>query len=160
MAGRKTLCCQVNFRVPFMKVSRMISLKLTGFAAATGLLLAAAQAVAATPPALYTSAQATAGAAVFTQSCAMCHGANLQGGAGPALTGASFDSASANKTIGSVFTLITTQMPLGSGGSLTHDQYTAVMAYILTKNDYPAGSTPLDYTTSLASTVPFVAQAK
>jgi mono/diheme cytochrome c family protein len=143
-----------------MKVSRMISLKLTGFAAATGFLLAAAQAGAATTPALYTSAQATAGAAVFTQSCAMCHGANLQGGAGPALTGASFDSASANKTIGSVFTLITTQMPLGSGGSLTHDQYTAVMAYILTKNDYPAGSTPLEYTTSLASTVPFVAQAK
>ena len=143
-----------------MKVSQMISLKLTGFAAAAGLLLAASQAVAAAPPALYTAAQATAGAAVFTQSCAMCHGANLQGGARPGADRCGLRFGIRNKTIGSVFTLITTQMPLGSGGSLTHDQYTAVMAYILTKNSYPAGSTPLDYTTSLASTVPLVAQGK
>jgi mono/diheme cytochrome c family protein len=142
-----------------MKVKPTMRFKLTGFAAA-GLLLSAAQAVAATPPALYTSAQAAAGAAVFAQSCAMCHGANLQGGAGPTLLGQSFASASNNRTIGSLFSIIAYKMPLGSVGSLTHDQYTAVMAYILTKNGYPAGSTALDYNTGLASTVPLVSQVK
>jgi mono/diheme cytochrome c family protein len=141
----------------------MRSVKMTGkitLSAAAGLLLAVAQANAATPPALYTAAQASAGAGVFTQSCAMCHGANLQGGAGPALLGQSFAPAAANHTVGAIFTLIATKMPLGSPGSLTHDQYTDVMAYILTQNGYPAGSTALDYTTTLASTTPLVSQVK
>jgi mono/diheme cytochrome c family protein len=39
----------------------------------------------ASKPALYTDAQATAGAAVYAQSCAACHGSQLEGVAAPAL---------------------------------------------------------------------------
>jgi hypothetical protein len=49
-------------------------------------------------------------------------------------------------------------MPAGAPGSLTHDQYTAIMAYILQKNGYPAGSTALDFTATQTSTVPLVSQ--
>ena len=131
--------------------------KTTGLAVA-GLLLAAAQAGAATPPALFTQAQQTAGASVYTQNCAECHGANLEGGVGPALSGPDFAPVSKADTVHKIFKIITTKMPLGQPGSLSHDQYAEVMAYILSKNGYPAGSTALDYNSTLTSTVPFVSQ--
>jgi mono/diheme cytochrome c family protein len=136
----------------------MKTLTLAGLAA--GLLLAATAANAATPPALYTSAQASSGATVYAQNCAMCHGDNLEGGAAPALVGQSFASAGSGATVGSIFTTIAQQMPATSPGSLTQDQYTDVMAYILSKNGYTAGSTALDYNTSLSSNVPVVSQGK
>lgn len=129
------------------------------FLTAGALVLLAGPAYAATP-AIYTAAQATAGAKVFSQNCAICHGANLQGEAGPTLLGQSFASAANNYTVGAIFGEIAEQMPAGAPGSLTHDQYTQVMAYILNKNGYPAGTTALDYNASLASTVPLVSQVK
>ena len=133
--------------------------KMTGFAAA-GLLLAAAAAGAATPPALYTQAQATAGAAVYATSCAMCHGADLKGQAGPALLGQAFAAPGNKYTVGSVFTEIAQQMPVSAPSSLTHEQYADIMAYILSKNGYPAGTVALDYTAGMASTEPLVSQVK
>ena len=105
----------------------MKAIRTTGLAILAA--FAAAAASAATPPAIYTAAQATAGAAIYAQNCAMCHGANLAGEA-------------------------------GNPGGLTHDQYSAVMAYILQQNGYPAGSAALDYNASLASSVPLVSQVK
>jgi mono/diheme cytochrome c family protein len=139
--------------------NRMNKINYPVFAIA-GLLLAAAPAGAATPPAIYTAAQAAAGGTVFSQNCAMCHGANMQGEAGPALLGQSFAAAGSNYTVGAIFSEVAEQMPAGNPGSLTHDQYASVMAYILNKNGYPAGSTALDYNASLASTVPLVSQVK
>jgi len=115
---------------------------------------------AASVPAIYTAAQATAGAAVFSANCAVCHGAALQGEAGPTLIGQSFASASSNYTVGAIFGEIAQQMPAGNPGSLTHDQYAQVMAYILSKNGYPAGAKALDYNASLGSSVPLVSQVK
>jgi mono/diheme cytochrome c family protein len=123
-------------------------------------LLTGAQALAAPPLAVYTAAQATAGAAVFATNCSMCHGAALQGVQAPALVGQSFAPATMQYTVGSIFTLITGQMPLGNPGSLSHSDYAAVMAFILSKNGYPAGETALDYTAALSSTVPLVSQVK
>jgi mono/diheme cytochrome c family protein len=123
-------------------------------------MLAAPIANAASVPALYTGAQAVAGAKVFAQNCAMCHGAALQGMAGPALVGQSFASASNNYTIGAIFGEIAQQMPAGDPGSLTQTQYAAAMAFILSKNGYPAGPKKLDYTASLGSAVPLISQVK
>jgi len=111
-------------------------------------------------PAIYTAAQASAGAAVFSANCAMCHGAALEGEAGPTLVGQSFAAASNNYTVGAIFGEIAEQMPAGNPGSLTHDQYAQVMAFILSKNGYPAGPKALDYNASLGSTVPLVSQVK
>jgi mono/diheme cytochrome c family protein len=90
----------------------------------------------------------------------MCHGAALEGAAGPALIGQALAPAASNYTVGAIFSEIAQQMPAGNPGSLTHDQYAAVMAYILDKNGYPAGATALDYNASLASTTPLVSQGK
>jgi len=120
----------------------------------------AAGANAATPAALYTPSQATAGATVYTQNCAGCHGGALQGGVGPALTGANFAGPFSQTTVGTVFSIISSQMPADRPGGLSHTEYENVMAYILSQNGYSAGSSALDYNASLASTVPLVSQVK
>lgn len=83
--------------------------------------------VAATVP--YTSAQVATGATVYAKYCLSCHGAHLQGVAGPALTGAGF--AHANLSVTQIDGIVTQQMPLSAPGSLSKSNYAAVMAYIL-----------------------------
>jgi mono/diheme cytochrome c family protein len=77
----------------------------------------------------YTAAQLTAGSAVYAKYCLSCHGAKLQGVAGPALTGTGF--AHANLNVGQINTIVTQQMPLNAPGTLSKSDYAAVMAYVL-----------------------------
>jgi alcohol dehydrogenase (cytochrome c) len=77
----------------------------------------------------YTPAQVTAGSAVYTQHCVSCHGAHLQGVSGPALTGSGF--AHSSLTIAQLYGIVAQQMPLTAPGSLSKNDYAAVMAYIL-----------------------------
>lgn len=137
----------------------MKQVMITGSAIA-GLLLCASAAAAGTPPALFTAAQASAGATAFAQNCASCHGADLKGGAGPALIGQGFAAAGSGATVGSIFTTMAEQMPSSSPGSLSQTQYEDIMAYVLQQNGYPAGSAALVYKDSLTSTVPLVSQVK
>lgn len=96
-------------------------------------------------PALFTADQATAGAAVYQQSCASCHGGGLEGVSAPALKGAAFgDMATAQGlTADSLLEVTAASMPQSDPGSLKPDDYNAVVAYILQQNGYPAGATPL-----------------
>lgn len=122
------------------------------------LLVAAALCVAAAPlaiaptaiaqaakPALYTDAQATAGAQVYASSCASCHGAALEGVAAPALKGAPFGemSTAQSMTAATLLDVIANTMPQSDPGSLKPEDYAAVTAYILQQNGYPAGSEAL-----------------
>ena len=116
-------------------VSVLTTIGFVGMAAGVG---------AATPLALYTPSQATAGADVYAQNCAACHGAGLQGGAGPALTGQSFAGPANHATVGTIFSVIAEQMPADRPGGLSHTEYENVMAYILSQNGYVAGSSALD----------------
>ncbi|HEX4117793.1 MAG TPA: cytochrome c [Rhizomicrobium sp.] len=96
-------------------------------------------------PALYTDAQAQAGAAVYSQACAACHGQQLEGVAAPALKGSVFgEMANAQGlTADALLDVIANTMPQSDPGSLKPDDYNAVTAYILQQNGYPAGSAPL-----------------
>lgn len=96
-------------------------------------------------PALYTDAQAQAGAAVYSQACAACHGQQLEGVAAPALKGPAFgEMANAQElTADALLDVIANTMPQSDPGSLKPDDYNAVTAYILQQNGYPAGSAAL-----------------
>ncbi len=91
----------------------------------------------------------------YAQSCAICHGSRMQGATGPALAGANARASS----IGDFFGYVTTRMPQGTPGSLTHDQYVDIMAYILQMNGYTASGTPLTYQQAEKSTAPLRAPA-
>ena len=63
------------------------------------------------------------GGDIYLKECAVCHGASLQGGSAPALTGPSFGRSHLNADVQT--------MPLTAPGSLKPDEYAAVMAYLL-----------------------------
>jgi mono/diheme cytochrome c family protein len=114
----------------------------------------------AAPAALYTATQANAGHADFETHCSMCHGRDLQGIAGPTLVGPSFASRSNNYTVAAIFDELSQQMPAGAPGSLSNTQYADIMAFILSRNGYPAGPTPLTYDAAQSSTVKLISRVK
>ncbi len=95
-------------------------------------------------PALYTKAQAAAGAAVFAANCVSCHGTNLQGTAAPSVAGTDFLKAAKNNgwTMQALRALVFTDMPFNNPGSLSPNEYAEVLAFLLASNCYPAGTTP------------------
>jgi len=109
---------------------------------------------AATLPALYTQAQADDGMSQYSANCAQCHGDQLQGRYGPGLKGKHFATEKAAYTVGDVFRVVATNMPAAQPGTLAHDDYVQIMAFLLQQNGYPAGTTPLTYDAALKSTVP------
>ena len=96
-------------------------------------------------PALYTADQASAGAGVYAQACAACHGGQLEGVAAPALKGSVFGEMATAQglTVDALLDVITNTMPQSDPGSLKPEEYSAVTAYILQQNGYPAGTTAL-----------------
>jgi len=102
----------------------------------------AVSAAAAQPP--FTAAQAKAGALVYRAQCVQCHGADLQGAAGPAVGGTEFlQTAQRNKwTLADMRTTVFENMPFSNPGSLTPKQYANVMAFLLASNCYRAGPKP------------------
>jgi len=93
---------------------------------------------------VYTTAQAQQGAKLFGDNCGMCHAPDLSGGAGPPLAGKTFMMKWTGQTADDLHDVVSTQMPLTAPGSLKPDQYLALLAFILSKNGYPAGDSPLD----------------
>jgi polar amino acid transport system substrate-binding protein len=106
-------------------------------------------------PALYTKAQVAAGAKIYSSTCAQCHGENLEGSVGPALRGPNMVrlAQKTKLTISDFFQFMALQMPLNAPASLSKDQYASIMAYILSRNGYPAGSKPLSYDVATHSNV-------
>jgi hypothetical protein len=49
---------------------------------------------------------------------------------------------------------MTTSMPMNAPASLKHDQYVAIMAFILSKNGYHPGSSPLTFSAAINSKAP------
>lgn len=111
---------------------------------------------AAAAPKLYSPAQANTGEKLYASKCAMCHGANLEGGAGPPLSGPNLTTLGekTHLTIGDMFTYITTNMPMNAPASLSKEQYGAIMAYILKFNGYPPGTKPLTYAAASSNKTP------
>jgi mono/diheme cytochrome c family protein len=112
--------------------------------------MAAAPHAASKPPALYSSAQAAQGETLYATKCAMCHGTNLEGGAGPPLSGQNMTTLGekTHLTVGDMYNYIVSNMPMNAPGSLTKDEYVKITAYILKQNGYPSGSKPLTPSTA------------
>lgn len=102
-----------------------------------------AQAPASVLAGVYTAEQATRGKAIYTENCAMCHGDKLDGqeASFPVLAGNEFVGHWQN--VGEVFDKINLSMPATSPGSLKPAEVADVVAYILSVNKYPAGTSEL-----------------
>jgi mono/diheme cytochrome c family protein len=116
----------------------------------TALAAAALSAVRAQEPAnrtvldgVYAAEQAKRGETVYTDNCAACHDPTLAGGVGPALAGMEFIAGWKERTVGELFESIKDTMPLTAPGTLTPAQTADTVAFILSFNQFPAGTTEL-----------------
>jgi nitrate/TMAO reductase-like tetraheme cytochrome c subunit len=102
----------------------------------------------------YTEEQAASGARTFTQSCAPCHGANLEGGIGPALKGTSWQQLYGGAKLLTVWGEIKGPMAQYAGKTFSTQQSLDILSYLLQQNGVPAGKQPLADTRELSDTIP------
>ena len=92
----------------------------------------------------YTNAQAEAGATLYSTTCAVCHLANFQGSfEAPELAGPNFRNTWGGRPVSEVLEFISTTMPPQAAGSLSAEQVTSIVAYLLRANEVPSGTSPL-----------------
>ena len=93
---------------------------------------------------VYTEEQAGRGQRTYEQECAACHLDDLMGdGIAPSLVGSSFFFRWSDLSISDMYTAIRTTMPQGAPASLSPSGYADISAYLLQKNNVPAGDTEL-----------------
>ncbi len=102
-------------------------------------LLLYAQGALADGTGFFTAAQLSQGRWEYSQKCAVCHGAQLQGGGAPALKGRLFNDQWSSKTLKAFYTYVHNNMPLGQGGELNSQEYADIVSYILAQSGLPAG---------------------
>jgi mono/diheme cytochrome c family protein len=91
----------------------------------------------------YTTAQANRGHQLFNNYCAQCHMPDLTGAMGPALKGQQFLSAWETRTLADLLSFEHQNMPANNPGAVSDKQLADITAFILMKNGFPAGKTPL-----------------
>ena len=107
---------------------------------------------------VYTEAQAQRGEGLYAQYCASCHGPDLAGGEmAPGLTGGEFTSNWNDLSLGDLYERIRISMPQSAPGSLTRQQNSDILAFILRKMNTPVGQTELSTSTDELKAIKFLA---
>jgi alcohol dehydrogenase (cytochrome c) len=132
---------------PMRRMNRLdwrIRLGCAAWAACIISAAAGAQSLFDSGPVGFTGQQATRGAAAYRESCAACHGPNLNDGqfAGP-LKGAAFKAHWHDQSPDALWSLIMKRMPPASPGTLSSGTYADIEAYMLLENGDKAGTTEL-----------------
>jgi mono/diheme cytochrome c family protein len=92
---------------------------------------------ASSPKGVYTAEQATRGKDVYAGMCLSCH-AGMGNHTGPV-----FRARWGGHNVQELYGFISENMPKNDPGSLSPDEYTSVVAYLLQLNGMPAGAKPL-----------------
>jgi mono/diheme cytochrome c family protein len=115
----------------------------SGFLASLGVAVAA-QATRSVNEGVYTADQAKKGEGLYKEQCAACHGDNLEGsGPMPPLAGKDFLANWTGKTLGDLYEKTQTTMPATAPGTLTPDQTADIVAFLLSKDNFPTGAAAL-----------------
>lgn len=94
---------------------------------------------------VYTKLQANRGQNAYREDCLKCHGESLGGGeGGPPLAGEGFLRRWNGKSVGDLSEVIKKTMPSDDPGNLSSREYSDIVAYILSVNEFPAGQKELD----------------
>ena len=92
----------------------------------------------------YTAEQAADGAKLYVGQCAMCHGKQLEGTLeNPALRGGRFLGNWGHGTVAALANYIHRAMPQMAPSTLTPEDNSRIVAYLLQQNGMPAGKTAL-----------------
>ena len=90
---------------------------------------------------VYSDAQALRGEPLYAEECAYCHGAELEGTiSAPPLTAAALSARWHDKTLADLFEYQQAFMPMNSPGGFGRSQNVDILASILKKGGFPAGT--------------------
>jgi hypothetical protein len=93
---------------------------------------------------VYTEEQSKRGEPLYQEHCGLCHGEDLEGdGMAPALTGSAFLSNWDSLTLGDLFERIRISMPPAEPNSVGRPAKVDIVAFLLSANQFPAGTTAL-----------------
>lgn len=94
---------------------------------------------------VYTIDQAQRGKGLYDEKCASCHGVmtSTTPGMAPLLNDHVFQARWTDRTVGDLFDRIRTTMPQNEEGTLSSRHTAAIVAYILSANQLPAGGAEL-----------------
>ena len=104
---------------------------------------------------VYSARQATRGQPIYSAQCAECHGPALEGSSGTPLAGDAFLSNWSAQPLANLVEKIQKTMPFSLPGSLSRQQSTDLVAYILQAGKFPAGQA--DLTDAALSQIAFAA---
>ena len=106
---------------------------------------------------VYSAAQATRGQKIYADSCASCHGPDLDGnGQAPPLAGKEFNGDWIDLQLSDLFDRTRASMPADKPGSLTPAQTSDVIAFLLQKATFPAGPGDLPMDAAALKGIKFV----
>ena len=97
---------------------------------------AAAPAPEAESSAFYTTQQASRGDGLFRDNCVSCHSSSE-------FAGSSFQRRWRNRAVGDIYEFVLYSMPDDNPGGLPEQTYADIVAYLLSLNDFPSGSSEL-----------------
>ena len=99
---------------------------------------------------VYTTVQAQRGQALYTTECRACHGASLEGGLGPPLTGGSFLRIWNGRSLADLVDKIEHTMPATKPGTLSRPQAADLAAHLLQVGGFKAGAAELPANAALS----------
>lgn len=105
--------------------------------------IAATPAPVSTRDGVYTAAQAADGARLYAAQCAMCHGRMLEGTFEIPGLGDRFIAQWSNAPLSNLHDYLGRAMPQFAPGSLSPDNNSKIIAFLLQANGLPGGSTAL-----------------
>lgn len=107
---------------------------------------------------VYATAQADRGQSLYAKQCASCHKDDLGGhGTTPPLAGEDFAGKWDGQTLDDLLEKMQTSMPADHPGSLSREENTAILAFILRANDFPAGKKDLSSESGPLAKIRFIA---
>jgi mono/diheme cytochrome c family protein len=110
---------------------------------------------------VYTGAQAKRGEAIYAERCASCHAPDLSGmDQAPALADSEFRTEWNDLSMSDLFERTRISMPADNPGSLDRKQVADVLAFVLQKNDFPAGASEMPAESDQLKALTFVAKRR
>jgi mono/diheme cytochrome c family protein len=106
---------------------------------------------------VYSDAQAKRGSDIYANQCSSCHGPDLAGlDTAPPLAGADFNTDWNDLTVNDLFERIRVSMPADQPGTLSRQDVADVVAFLLSKGNFPAGQTDLPTQAEMLKDIKYV----
>jgi mono/diheme cytochrome c family protein len=106
---------------------------------------------------VYSKGQAAKGEAIYNEKCQKCHGADAAGADAPSLADSGFAGDWDGLTVAQLFDRTRSSMPQDAPQSLSREETVNIIAYLLSRNNFPAGEADLSERGEMLGIIKYVA---